>query len=192
MGTVELLLKDPLFWAAFILFLGSLSVFLWSLAGLRAQAAPKGYPASFSDLPAAPKDKKGRWSFPPPEPPPALPPSVMESAGRPSSPAAPPPPAPSSKDSSLVMSVMEEKFAEMAKRIAAVESGKKDQPPAYLAPLLKRVQDLEGDMKNLKNAFTQMAAAQNAVNVNELSAKISAMQKVLENLTGGTDVSKPS
>ena len=37
-----------------------------------------------------------------------------------------------------------------------------------------------------------VAAAQNAVNVADITAKIQGIQKILEHLTGGTDVSKPS
>ncbi len=87
---------------------------------------------------------------------------------------------------------MEDKFAELAKRIAAIEHPKKDQAPSYLEPLLKRVQDMESELKNLKFAFTQLSSAQNAINLNDLTAKIQGMQQMMEHLTGGTDVSKPS
>ena len=57
---------------------------------------------------------------------------------------------------------------------------------------MKRVQEMESELKSLKFSFTQLAAAQNAVNVADITAKIQGIQKILEHLTGGTDVSKPS
>lgn len=192
MATVELLLKDPSFWLYFALFLGSLSIFLWSLAALRALSPHGAYPDLIAPIA---KDRKSPWRFPPPEQPPVLPPSGMEGASKPAAPSfahAAAPHAPSKNDSSVVLSMVEEKFAELTKRIISVESGKKDQPPSYLGPLLKRVSDMEGEIKSMKSAFTQMAAAQNAVNMNDITAKIATMQKLLENLSGGTDVSKPS
>lgn len=196
MEPLELLLKDPPFWGAFALFLGSLSSFVWSLAGLRALSSR--HQGFYPDITSPMAPKKTPWRFPPPEQPPVLPPSGMEGGARPPSSAGAPfsssPSAhhPSKTDSSVILSMVEEKLTDITKRLVTVESGKKDQPPAYLGPLLKRVADMEGDIKTLKSAFSQMAATQNAVNMNEIIAKISAMQKLLENLTGGTDVSKPS
>ena len=162
---------------------------------VRAASAPslRGVSPSF----APPSDKK--WSFPPPERPPEVapdmtatvklsPPPVEKAAAAPASPVLP-----GKNDPSVVMSMMEDKFLEISKRISLLEHPKKEQAaPSYLDPLLKRVLETENELKNLKFAFTQLASARNAINVNDITAKIQAIQKVLENLTGGTDVSKPS
>jgi hypothetical protein len=208
MDTLEILLQDPPFWGAVALFIFSASVFLWSAAGLRtreeipARRSPSLSSRDFPPMTAAPVvDKKSLWTFPPPEQPPesmSVPTLKVAAAPATSHPAAAPmgsqpPVLPGKGDSALVLSVMEDKFAEMAKRLTALEHPKKDTtPPAFLDPLLKRVHEMETEMKNLKFGFTQLASAQNAININEVTSKIQSIQKMLETLTGGTDVSKPS
>jgi hypothetical protein len=146
-------------------------------------------------------EKNRLWTFPPPEQPPVLPPDMstpfkIPTADPPKetrpSPAPLPPAAVKGGDPAIVLSMVEEKFSDLSKRLGALEHPKAGAAPSYLDPLLKRVQEMEAEMKNLKFAFTQLASAQNAVNINEITAKIMGIQKVLENLTGGTDISKPS
>jgi hypothetical protein len=215
MEMIEVLLKDPPFWGASTLFLFSFSVFIWSAVGLRTRASStvrKNPSLASRDFPAvaAPVvvEKKSLWTFPPPELPPEFPPNMestlktptASTTGKPQGvrPVAPPQPPnspllPAQGDSTIVLSMMEDKFTELSKRLTALEHVKKDAaPPAYLDPLLKRVQEMETEMKNLKFGFTQLAATQNAININDVTAKIQSIQKMLENLTGGTDVSKPS
>jgi hypothetical protein len=204
MDTVGILLKDPPFWAAAAAFIAGLSAFLWSALHLRAMSsqglASSSARAFPSPDPVKVKGKDGRWNFPPPETPPSSVPdadatvrmSPAASTPRPSAPVAAPVSPEPRVDPSVVLGIVEEKFTDMGKRLAALEHPKVGQAPAYLDPLLKRFQEMENELKNLKFAFTQLASAQNAINVGEITAKIQGIQKVLENLTSGTDVSKPS
>lgn len=171
-----LLLKDAAFLGACVLFLASLSSFIWSVAALQSKApASSGQEISLSSR-----------NFPPIMPGPAktdpLPPLSVTTA-----------PLPSKNDPDLIVSMMQDKFSELSKRVSAIEhpSAKAGTPP-YFDALLKRVTDIEGEVKSLKSGFTQMAAAQNAINVAEITSKIKGIQKLLDNLTSGTDVSKPS
>jgi hypothetical protein len=151
---------------------------------------------------ATPVDKKTLWNSPPSGSP-AIFPLDTESTQKLAAAAAkgagstlaPPvsPLLPGRSEPAVGLSALEEKFTELAKRLVALEHIKKETPaPSYLEPLLKRVQEVESEVKNLKFSFTQLAAAQNAVNVADITAKIQGVQKILEHLTGGTDVSKPS
>ncbi len=195
------LLKDPLFLAAIGAFIVGLIAFLWSIARLRSSA-----PASRGVAPPEPApatDKEKLWTFPPPpgQPPDSESTVKMSAVSFPSIPKEPSatgtpafsPPGPTAKENAdALQKIVEEKFSDMSKRLSSLEHPKAGQAPAYLDPLLKRVQEMEGELKNLKFAFTQLASAQNAVNMSDITAKIQGIQKILENLTSGTDVSKPS
>jgi hypothetical protein len=205
MEMAGVLLKDAWFLTAAVLFLAGLCVFLWSVAGLLPRRSPlsasvgRPFPPS-SAPPVSSSNPKNLWKFPPPETPPVLP-ADMDSTVKFSSVAPPPAPAfsapvaPSFSAAAPAVSTaaFDAQLAEIAKRLAALEHPKSaGQVPAYLEPLLKRVQDLEAELKNLKFGFTQLAAAQNAFDMNALNVKMQGLQKLLENLTGGTEVSKPS
>jgi hypothetical protein len=187
METVEILLKDPPSWAAIAVFLAGLTALFWSLAGLKSHS-PAGFQPAPPAAPGAPSsgmDKKpSKPSLPDPDATVNLSGPSFAAGVKPS---APPPPPPTA-----AITAVEEKFSELAKRVATLEHPKPGQVPSYLDPLLKRVGEVEGELKTLKFAFTQLAAAQNAINVGEITAKIQSIQKLLETLTGGTDVSKPS
>jgi hypothetical protein len=151
---------------------------------------------------AIPADKKTLWSSPPPGLPDVSPLDADSTQKLSAATAkgfgatlAPPvsPLLPARSEPAMILSGMEDKFAELAKRLGTLEHLKKETTaPSYLDPLLKRVQEMESELKSLKFSFTQLAAAQNAVNVADITAKIQGIQKILEHLTGGTDVSKPS
>ncbi|MBI4396489.1 MAG: hypothetical protein HY548_05300 [Elusimicrobia bacterium] len=107
-------------------------------------------------------------------------------------------------DVTVMYSVLEERFAELSRRIAAIEgsrTGDADAPPKDgpdLSPganaLLKRLEEMEGEISKLKLYIADITSPieKGSNDLAAISQKVDGIQKIIESLTAETEVSKLS
>lgn len=173
------LLRDPLFLIAFLAFLGSVGVFVWCARHLsrlprenRRRAPPPSLEGVLAVLPdPTPTPVAPRETAPPPPPPPA-----------------PAPPAAASEPfDTAVYRLLEEKFADLSRRIGALEASSKPSkaaPPPDLSPVLKKLQEMDDEINKIKLFVTDMPApaAAGGRDIAALNERVDGIVKVLESL----------
>jgi hypothetical protein len=185
MNTLSHLFKDSLFLAALIVFLISLGVFvrisiaLWALLkgrkSLFREESWRPIPSSAEipeDFPAASSTSDAGMA--------PVPPSASRSL---------------ETEPMIMFSVMEEKVSELSRRISSLETQRPSTPAVStisLDPLIKRLKGIEDDLDNLKRYISQMNVSQNkpSENFTAISERVDGLQRILESLTGESEVSK--
>jgi len=175
---------DPVFAVLSVLVLASAAVFLWCVKALVSSKKDSRTPP----VPAKPSGSS---------------PSVGGAKPSSSPPVAPQKPGP--PQGGAPVPLMEDRLAELTKRLNALEAERKNAKdtasivPALLDPLLKRVQGLESELMGLKRMASDLTSGQGgqgkkapSEELSALSKKVDGLQKVLEDLTAKTEVSKVS
>jgi hypothetical protein len=183
------LLQDPLFMAAFLIFLATLAVPVYCIRAYKnGQRADNNIPPEdFMVDPSEPFNEPAR--------PGVIEPSAFQTARAPEP---RPGPAAFENETSVMYSMMEERFGELAKRIASLETfGGKPAAGAAAAPpdaLLKRLATLEEEIRQLKSTLAGAPGPQdrNFPDLSKLTAKVDMLQRILEDLTTETETAKPT
>ncbi len=195
MDTWSYLFRDPLFLAALIVFMVTLAVFMWFslalvLAFPRKNANKQGQTKKPTEA-----GKSAMSALVPKAPPPAAPAPAPPQASA-SGPQSNAPAGLGEKDTAELNKFFEARFLELTKRIANLEIAEhkhatKGLQPSFLEPLIKRVQDLETELNKIKVLVSQLSSV-NKADLTTVKEKVNGLQKMMEHLSGGSEVAKPS
>ncbi len=186
------LIKDPIFVVALLVFLTGAGVLVWAIGQLRMAGVRPRQSGGGRDA-ANPAMVVSGMGGPLPEP------SLVSSASKPAAGTHP-----MENDAAVMYSVLEERFAELSKRIAQVEttpaaSRATDKsatalPAANLDPLMKRLAEVEEEINKIKLFIADSPAPpeKGTQDLTAISQKVATLQKILEGFTADTEIAKPS
>jgi len=197
MEIFTLLLKDPTFLFALLFFIVGMVVLLWCLTIFISLSKDSKSTAisQYGNPQAIPQETSSSPEIPAPAP-------ILSQKTAPGPTTSPAQPA-NETDAAVIYSMLEERFIELTKRLNKMESraasapqAQKGAPATDLSPLLKKLQEMEAEINNVKAVLAEKPSTVSdgggSGDFTALTQKVNNLQKILEAVSTETEIAKPS